>query len=227
MTDHSLTGLAIVDDHELLSQSLGLAFARQGIEPLVVPPTDEAEVLAAVMTAHPALVLLDLKLGAIGSSLPLIEPIRATGADVVIMTGEENQIAWAECFEAGAADVVSKSEPFEVLVDRVTAIAAGQRRHTEALRADYLAMLRDHRRTEHVRLEPFERLTAREREVLAYLMEGVPAEDIAERTFVAVATVRSHIRAVLTKLNVNSQLAAVAAARRAGWEPPSIETSTA
>ena len=59
-------------------------------------------------------------------------------------------------------------------------------------------------------------------EVLAYLMEGVPAEEIAERTFVAVATVRSHIRAVLTKLNVNSQLAAVAAARRAGWEPPPL-----
>ena len=222
MTDPGLTGLAIVDDHELLSQSLGLAFSRQGIEPTVVPPTDEAEVLAALAAARPALVLLDLKLGAIGSSLPLIEPIAGTGADVVIMTGEENQIAWAECFEAGAADVVSKSEPFEVLVDRVTAIAAGRRQHTQARRAEYLSLLRDHRRTEHVRLEPFERLTAREREVLAYLMEGVPAEEIAERTFVAVATVRSHIRAVLTKLNVNSQLAAVAAARRAGWEPPPL-----
>ena len=56
-------------------------------------------------------------------------------------------------------------------------------------------------------------------------MEGVPAEEIAERTFVAVATVRSHIRAVLTKLNVNSQLAAVAAARRGGWEPPPLDAA--
>lgn len=223
MSTHEPSGLVIVDDHELLAQSLALAFSRDGIEATVLAPTTDAEILEAIGEARPALVLLDLMLGDIGASLPLIDPIRRLGADVVIMTGEENPIAWAECFEAGAADVVSKSEAFATLVDRISAIAAGQRTHTEARRAEYLSMLREHRRSETVRLEPFERLTSREREVLAYLLEGVAAEEIADRTFVALATVRSHIRAILTKLGVNSQLAAVAAARHAGWQPPPID----
>ncbi|MEY3360741.1 MAG: hypothetical protein RL531_460 [Actinomycetota bacterium] len=224
MSGPEVSGLVILDDHELLAQSLALAFTRDGIHATVLAPTDDATILAAIDTARPALVLLDLMLGDIGASLPLIEPIRALGADVVIMTGEENPIAWAECFEAGAADVVSKSEAFETLVERISAIAAGRNAHTEGRRTEFLALLREHRRSETVRLEPFERLTAREREVLAYLMEGVAAEEIAERTFVALATVRSHIRSILTKLGVNSQLAAVAAARRAGWVPPPLET---
>ena len=56
-------------------------------------------------------------------------------------------------------------------------------------------------------------LTLREREVLAALEEGKNAEGIAQQFVVSVGTVRSHIRAVLTKLGVTSQLAAVAKVR--------------
>ena len=68
-------------------------------------------------------------------------------------------------------------------------------------------------------LSPFEQLTMREREVLAALVDGLTAEEIAETHFVALTTVRSQIRAVLQKLGVRSQLAAVAYANRVGWQP--------
>ncbi len=67
------------------------------------------------------------------------------------------------------------------------------------------------------RLELFARLTEREQFVLSELMEGHGAEDIAKAAFVSISTVRSQIKAILQKLGVNSQLAAVAMARRAGW----------
>jgi DNA-binding NarL/FixJ family response regulator len=216
------TGLVIVDDHELLAQSLALAFAQQGIEPKVIAPQTDEQVLSEIIECRPAFVLLDLMLGAIGSSLPLIDAIVASGAEVVIMTGEENPILWAECFEAGASDVLSKSVAFDSLVDRITAIAAGNHSQSAIKRSELLSLLREHRRVEAVRSEPFTRLTAREAEVLSYLIEGLAAETIAELTFVGVATVRSHIRAILVKLGVNSQLAAVAAARRSGWNPINI-----
>ena len=66
-------------------------------------------------------------------------------------------------------------------------------------------------------LAPFAHLTAREAEVLADLMEGLATDVIAERHYVSLATVRSQVRAVLQKLCVNSQLAAVALAYRSGW----------
>ena len=68
-------------------------------------------------------------------------------------------------------------------------------------------------------LSPFEQLTTRERSVLAALVQGYAAEEIAETQFVALTTVRSQIRAILRKLGVRSQLAAVAHANRVGWTP--------
>lgn len=59
------------------------------------------------------------------------------------------------------------------------------------------------------------RLTASERRVLYYLTAGWGATDIATELVVSLATVRTHIRAVLRKLNVRSQLAAVAIANAA------------
>ena len=57
-------------------------------------------------------------------------------------------------------------------------------------------------------------LTERERGVLVQLMQGYTAEQIATAEFVTIATVRSHIRQILLKLGVNSQIAAVAYAYR-------------
>ena len=66
-------------------------------------------------------------------------------------------------------------------------------------------------------LQLFDFLTEREQVVLAELMEGHSAVEIANAAFVSISTVRSQIKAIRNKLGVNSQLAAVAMARRAGW----------
>ncbi len=64
---------------------------------------------------------------------------------------------------------------------------------------------------------PLAELTAKEEEVLRALMTGTPAPEVAKKLNVSVSTVRNHIRAIFGKLGVRSQLAAVAAAYRAGW----------
>jgi len=61
-------------------------------------------------------------------------------------------------------------------------------------------------------------LTASERRVLYYLTKGWVAQDIAEHLIVSLTTVRSHIRSVLRKLRVRSQLAAVAIANSSDLE---------
>lgn len=66
-------------------------------------------------------------------------------------------------------------------------------------------------------LVELERLTRREREVLNGLVAGLSPATIAERDFVSVITVRNQVQAILTKLNVHSQLEAVATVHRYGW----------
>ena len=119
-----------------------------------------------------------------------------------------------ECIEAGAEAVVTKSVSFDELVRRVTRILDGPHDALCADREELLASLRFDRAETQCRLEPFYRLSSKEREVLSDLCRGMSAQEIAAAKFLSTATVRSHIRAILVKLEVNSQLAAVALATR-------------
>ena len=66
---------------------------------------------------------------------------------------------------------------------------------------------------------PFPQLTAREREILDLLARGWDNVTIARRLVVSDKTVRNHVSAVLTKLQVTSRAEAVALARDAGIGP--------
>lgn len=69
----------------------------------------------------------------------------------------------------------------------------------------------------------FNRLSIREQQVLCDMAEGRTAAEIAASDQVAIPTVRSHVRAILTKLEVSSQLAAVAMAYRSCREPSVVQ----
>jgi two-component system, NarL family, nitrate/nitrite response regulator NarL len=70
--------------------------------------------------------------------------------------------------------------------------------------------------------ESFEHLTPRESQVLAYLMQGRTVREIAAAATLSESTVRGHVKLILAKLGVSSQLAAVGLAHRVGWHGPSV-----
>jgi two-component system, NarL family, nitrate/nitrite response regulator NarL len=216
-----VTRVLIVEDHELLSQSLRFALQADGFDVHEATALDAEAILKAAADTDPDVVLLDLDIGgSIGMSLSLIGPLQDGGAHVVMLTGITDRVRIAECIEAGAIGIISKSEPFERLVDAVTEAVELGTLLTPGQRDALMAELRQQRADERKRLEAFERLSQREAQVLGALMDGRSAEQIAADWVVSVATVRSQIRAVLMKLGVNSQLGAVALARKAGWQPP-------
>ncbi len=213
--------LLIVDDHELLAQSLAWSLRAEHFDVTVVVPSSTADILAASRRHDPDVVLLDLELrGDIGDSQRLIPPLREQGVLVVMLTGVTDRVRLAECLEAGAAGLLSKSSSFDELLDGVREVLQLGTLISAHRRSDLLAELRAQRSDRHRRFEPFDRLTPREQDVLRSLLEGRSAETIARDAYVSIATVRSQIRAVLLKLEVNSQLAAVALAHRAGWPAP-------
>jgi DNA-binding NarL/FixJ family response regulator len=184
----------------------------------IAPVTSPQAVVSAAALARPDLILLYLDLGAgAGSGVALVEPLRALGARVVILTGALSRLRVAEAVEAGAVGWVSKAAPLPALLRAVRAAAAGIPLLPAHERSALLVELARHRAEQRSRFAPFERLTPRERQVLAALVRGRSADGIAEDLVVSIATVRSQIRAVLLKLGVHSQLAAVALARHAGW----------
>lgn len=213
--------LLIVEDHELLSGTLTLALRQRGLHVEAMNGPSREAVVRRVAELAPVLVLLDLDLGpALGNGVELVRPLVDAGARVVIMSGDTSRPRLGACVEAGASGIVPKASRFDDLIEAVHRSAEGRDLLPDADRQSLLAELRESRRVSHERLAPFRSLTPREQAVLARLMAGEPAEAIAEHSFVSLATVRSQIRAILQKLGVNSQLAAVALARDAGWRPP-------
>lgn len=215
-----MSGLHVVllDDHRLLSQALAMALAGAGHRAEVLDPSAGAGVIvAAVTAAAPDVVVLDLHLGAADPTggdrlVAALAPARA----VLVLTSETDGARWGRCLRDGARGVVSKEAPLADVVAAVAA-AAGGAVLPDAERSALLRAAERAEREEVTRLAPFRQLTPRELDVLDALVDGTTAGEIARAASVSEATVRTQIRAVLTKLGVRSQLAAAAAARRAGW----------
>ena len=209
----------IVEDHELLAGTMSMALRQQGFDVHAVAGPTGDDVVEAARRLAPVLVLLDLELGpTLGSGLDLVGPLVDAGGRVVMVTGVTDRARLGACIEAGAAGVVSKGAEFAVLMEAVTRAAEGVPLLRDDERLALIEEARRRRRVDHDRLAPFDALSPREQAVLRRLMAGESAETIADRSYVSLATVRSQIRAILLKLGVNSQLAAVALARQAGWQ---------
>lgn len=212
--------ILVVEDHVLVGQFLERALTLAGhVAELISGPSREA-VVDRCRQLRPDVVLLDLDLGSLGTSVPLIPALAASGARVMMLTGTVDLAALGECLAAGADDVVSKSQPLEELLQRIQLVVRGDEALGVGRRHVLLEEWRDQQAEEARRMEPFETLSTSEKAVLAALVDGWPLEAIAAARYVSLATVRSQVRAILTKLGVNSQLAAVAAARKANWQAP-------
>lgn len=209
--------IVIVDDHELLAESLRIALSADGIDAARVEPSEHRQLLTTVCAHRPDLVLLDLDLGAAGDATPLIAPLSATGARVLLVTGIVDRTRIAAALEQGAVGYRSKADGFDTLLETVRAACAGQDPLGPLTRSVLLDELHRARRERARALAPFCRLTPREQDTLRAIAEGLSAQDIANDWRVSETTVRTHVQGVLRKLGVRSQLAAVAAARRGAW----------
>jgi DNA-binding NarL/FixJ family response regulator len=209
--------IAVVDDHPVLAEGLAGVLMGFGIEARAISATSMESVIADLEAAPPTVALVDYHLGELGTSEPIMRAIWRQGVRFVALTGDFSDLTRARCLEAGAAGVLSKGTSTGEILVALSAAAAGERLVGDDERHALITALRVERSRRRDELRRFEALTGREADVLAAICDGRNAADIAETSYVSVATVRSQIRAILLKLGVTSQLAAMAAAYRAGW----------
>jgi DNA-binding NarL/FixJ family response regulator len=203
-----------------------MSLVQTGFSVSVAPCGSYDEILAEAAAVRPTLVVLDLDLDGAGYGYDLIGPLRALGAEVLVLTGTTDRIELARCLEAGALGIASKAEGFSSVLEQIRRTAGGETVTPVTHRTQLLADLAAHRRADERRRAPFEALSARERDVLRQIVEGHQAATIATASFVSLATVRTQIRSILLKLDVTSQVAAVAMARQGAWfETLSVETT--
>ncbi len=210
--------VALVDPHALLTHALSEELNRSGMPSAAVWAFSAEEVLRQVEASHPDVVLLEHELPAPpGTPEPLIRAITIAGARVVMLTSTADHLGLASCLDAGAVGIVDKKQAsFAEFIAAIRAAAWGDGALSWQSKT-LLAELRRSQAEEQRRQAPFAQLTARESEVLQMMCQGRGPSEIAEETYVSLATVRSHVRSILLKLGVHSQLAAAAKAYSSGW----------
>lgn len=220
----SMLRVVIAEDHVLFAESLELALCVEGYEASRFPLPDRdgltAATLSAILRTRPRVVILDLDLGSAGDGVHWIHPLARAGVNVVVVTSDPDRARWGEAMSHGARTVLSKSRPLNEVLAVIRRINQGLPVTSPRERDSLLAAWRERQATEQGSRARIGRLSRREREVLGQLMAGHTVSEIASSAVVSPSTVRSQVKAILAKLEVSSQLAAVGLAHRIGWTPP-------
>lgn len=212
-----MADVVIVEDHALLAETLRLGLHARGIDTDVLAAQPLDQLTAALLEGGPMLVLLDLDLGEFKDSTPIIVPLVASGIRVLVVSGTPDRERIAAAFEAGAVGYCAKRDGFDELMTKTERALGSDMLLDPELRLALTAEVSAGRARRAAALAPFAQLTEREQATLHSLCHGASVTTIAAEWVVSEATVRSHVRAVLMKLGVSSQLAAVALALRTGW----------
>ena len=203
----------IVHSHAVVGAGLQLALSERSWDAETTSGPTPTDIIDAAHRFRAQCVLTDVHLHhGDGGGISLIAPLVAEGMHVVMLTAERRRLALAECLEAGAAGWIGLDSGLDEVDLALQNVIAGRPIIGRSRHAELLDLLRAERSAARRASAIFEKLTPREVLVLVALTDGLTADEIARDHFVSLATVRSQIRAVLQKLGVRTQLAAVAIA---------------
>ncbi len=211
-----MTTVVVVDDQQLVRDGLRLILELAGIE-VVGEAADGAEGVRLVRDLRPDVVLMDLRMPTM-DGIEATRRIVAAGSPtrVLVLTTFEGEELTFRALEAGAAGYLLKDAGGARLVGAVEAAAAGER----PLAPEVVARLVESyvRRpappvADPSRLAP---LSDRERDVLALMGAGRSNSEIAAELFISLATVKSHVRHILAKLDLRDRPHAIVLAHECG-----------
>ncbi len=207
----------LVDDHEMVLQGLQAMLSRFSDKVEVIGTATEAEeAVRRVSADHPDVVLCDVRLRQ-GSGLDVCTAIRKIDpqAKVVFLTVYDDEQYLYQALRVGASGYLLKRVDAHELIRHLENVCDGEIVIDPTL-AGRVAASAAHLQSGEFWPGARLGLTQRESEVLALLVGGMSNKAIAARLVVSDDTVKTHVRGVYRKLDVNDRGGAVATALREG-----------
>jgi DNA-binding NarL/FixJ family response regulator len=203
----SPTRVLIVEDHQVVADGLAALLNDQPDMTVIGTAASVSDSIARSVETSPDVVLMDFRLidGTGADAAAGIRQVRPE-TKLIFLTREDSDAARFAALESGASAFIHKSRAAAEVVDAIRIVAGGGTLITPRT----IATLLNKRREMDSQLES---LTAREKEVLRLMAEGISSRDIGSRLGISYTTVRTHIRSLGSKLGVHSKLEAIVKAR--------------
>jgi DNA-binding NarL/FixJ family response regulator len=215
VTSARVTRVVLADDHPMFRYGVAAALASAAEIDLVGEAASGEELLAVVETTEPDVVVTDLAMPGMDGAAACRELLaRRPGLGVLVLTMHADDESLFAALRAGARGYVLKGADRAELVHAILAVADGQAIYGAAVAGRIAELLRPEAQASSTQ-ESFPALTPREREVLALVAEGARNSEIARQLGMTDKTVRNHVSAILTKLQVPDRTAAALKARDA------------
>jgi two-component system response regulator DevR len=205
--------LLLVDDHQLVRVGLrALLEGEPGFEVLGEAAT-AAEAIQAAGRLQPDVVLMDIRLPD-QSGIDACQQIRQRwpAIQVLMLTSFTDEDLVLEAINAGAAGYILKQVGTDDLVQAVRAVGQGDAVLDPAVTRKVLARVRRAEQEGHS--AAFGDLSERELQVLALVAEGKTNAEIGDALALSEKTVRNHVSAILSKLNLTNRIEAATYAVR-------------
>jgi len=194
----------VVDEHPVVRRGVR-ALLEQGfsdVELLDAPSADA--VLEGAINTKPDVVLIDPRKGPSDTEATLTAIARKLDAPVVVFTADGGARQLSDALKAGVKGYVRKDSPADDLIRAIRAAITGEFYIDPALSSTIV-------------LEEGERnLTARQREILQMLADGMQTDAVAKQLGLSTETVRTHTKRILAKLDADTRTQAVAIGIRNG-----------
>lgn len=200
----------IADDHPPTRAGVRLALERGGFV-VCAEAADSASAIEAAIRERPHVCLLDINMP--GNGIQAAEAITRELPDsaVIMLTVSRSDADLFDALRAGASGYLLKDIDPARLPLALQGVLEGEAALPRRLVALLIEEFRDRRRRRRVPLvgRRSVELTDREWQVLELMREGLATEEIAARLFISGVTVRTHVSAILRKLQVPTREAAV------------------
>jgi len=203
--------LAIVDDHEIVRMGINRVLEGEGGISLVGEAENGVEALAMARSKNPQVMLVDVKLPDI-SGIEVVRRLKedpaTSGIQAIILTVYDDLEIAAEAIRAGAIGYIMKDCGKEQLLKAINSAAEGVPLVASAITQKLVTLLSKQgslvTTVEHTE-DSLLSLTDRESDVLRLVVKGFSNKAVARELGITISTVKTHLRNVFRKLDVQDR----------------------